>query len=99
MDKTLGLSGGEVLVIGELAKGAKVSRTTARLVMALDEKLSFKRGVLPGSLEVPSVYVLTDLEVTWVAELLDRAFEAEGVPGFMASWALSLDDKLKEALK
>ena len=75
-----------------------VNRTDARLVSKIDEHLELgevQAGVpLPGMGEVAE-FDLADLEVEWIKDHINKSFEQQKMPPFIAGSALSLEDKLK----
>ncbi len=75
-----------------------VNRTDARLISKVDEHLELGEvlaGVPIASMGEKAEFDLADLEVDWIKDHVNKAFDAQKVPPFIAGSALSLEDKLK----
>jgi len=76
-----------------------VNRTDARLISKVDEHLELSEvlaGVPIASMGEVAEFDLAELEVEWIKDHINKAFEAQKVPPFVAGSALSLEEKLKD---
>ena len=75
-----------------------VNRTDARLISKVDEHLELSEvlaGVPIAKMGETAGFDLAELEVEWIKDHINKAFEAQKIPPFVAGSALSLEDKLK----
>ena len=93
------LTKGERLVVSIIINQIEgVNRTDARLISKVDEHLELSEvmaGVPVAKMEEVAEFDLAELEVEWIKDHVNKAFEAQKVPPFAAGSALSLEDKLK----
>ena len=77
-----------------------VNRTDARLISKVDEHLKLGEvltGVPIAKMGETAEFDLAELEVEWIKDHVNKAFEAQKIPPFVAGSALSLEDKLNLA--
>lgn len=79
-----------------------VNRTDARLVSKVDEHLELGEvqvGVALVDMGKVAEFELAELEVEWIKDHINKSFEQQKVPPFVAGSALSLEEKLKAELE
>jgi len=76
-----------------------VNRTDARLISKVDEHLVLSEvqntGVPIAEMGKAAEFELAELEVEWIKDHINKSFEQQKVPPFVAGSALSLEEKLK----
>lgn len=90
---------GERILTAWLINNIKgVNRTDARLITKVYEHLDLGevQGAVPlKDLKKLFAVDLADLEVKWITDHINKAFDKQEIPPSLASYTLSLEDKLK----
>ena len=74
-----------------------VNRTDARLISKIDEHMELSEvlaGVPVASMGEIAGFDLAELEVEWIKDHINKTFDTQKMPPFVAGSALSLEDKL-----
>lgn len=92
------ISKGERVLVAVLINSLPgVNRTDARLVTKVSDHLALEEVGSVPVVELGEVneFDLAELEVSWITDHLNKAFEKQEVPPGLAKHALSLEEKLK----
>jgi len=94
------ISNGErAVVLMLINKIDGVNRTDGRLVVKVQEHLRTEEVIQVPIAELDDTedYELTELEVEWLIDHIDKSFNKQEMPPSFARFALSLEEKLKDA--
>ena len=91
------LSNGERAVIFNIISTAGVNKQDARMVISLREKLNLddQQSFRPSETDDSQEYDLVEVELGWIKDRLNSAFNESRVPPFLSKWAISLIEKLE----
>ena len=75
-----------------------VNRTDGRLIGKIEDDLRLGEvvAVAQADVDVTDTFDLGELEVAWILDHVNKAFEKSEMPPMMAKYALSLEAKLKD---
>lgn len=96
------LTKGDRLVVGwAIGQMQGVNKTDARLVVSLQDhlKLDEVTEVKHEELDQNSDYEISDLQLGWIKDQMNGAFDAAKVPPPLARYTLALLEKVEQALE
>lgn len=93
----MNLSNGERSVIYNIIVTKGVNKQDARMVVSLNDKLNLEdpQSFRPSETDDNQEYDLAEVELGWIKDRLNGAFNESRVPSFLSKWAISLIEKLE----